>query len=46
MGGLVKRYVQRGEAMHMLRKGQVEECKKGESVKQAGFVHRVLTRAA
>ena len=34
------------EAIHMLRKGQVDECKRGESVKQANFVHQMLTLAA
>jgi len=34
------------EAMHMLRKGQVEACKRGNPVSQAQFVHRLLTLAA
>ena len=34
------------EAMHMLRKGQVSECKRGDAVGQAQFVHRLLTQAA
>jgi len=34
------------EAMHMLRKGQVETCGSGDSVGQARFVHQVLTLAA
>ena len=31
------------EAMHMLRKGQVSECKRGDAVEQAQFVHSLLT---
>jgi IS6 family transposase len=34
------------EAMHMVRKGQVSECKRGDAVGQAQFVHRLLTQAA
>ena len=34
------------EAMHMLRKGQVEGCARGDVVGQAQFVHRVLALAA
>jgi transposase-like protein len=34
------------EAMHMLRKGQVEGCALGDVVGQAQFVHRVLALAA
>ena len=34
------------EAMHMLRKGQVTECARGNVLAQAEFVHRVLTVAA
>ena len=34
------------EAMHMVRKGQVSECKRGDAVAQAQFVHQLLTQAA
>ena len=34
------------EAMHMLRKGQVSECKRGDAAGQAQFVHSLLTQAA
>jgi transposase, IS6 family len=33
------------EAMHMLRKGQVSACKRGDAVRQAQFVHGLLTQA-
>ena len=31
------------EAMHMLRKGQVQGCERGDAVGQALFVHQVLS---
>ena len=34
------------EAMHMVRKAQVSECKRGDAAGQAQFVHRLLTQAA
>ena len=34
------------EAMHMLRKGQVRECKRGDAVGQAQFVDSLLIAAA
>ncbi|SRR5579871_491749 len=34
------------EAMHMLRKGQVEGCARGDGVSQAEFVHRLLMLTA
>ena len=34
------------EAMHMLRKGQVAGCARGDVVGQAQFVHRVLALVA
>jgi transposase, IS6 family len=34
------------ETMHMLRKGQVSECKRGDAAGQAQFVHRLLILAA
>ena len=34
------------EARHMLRKGQVRECKRGDAAGQAEFVHLLLTQAA
>src|ERR1041385_6945500 len=34
------------EAMHMVRKGQVSEGKRGDAVAQAQFVHQLLTQAA
>jgi transposase, IS6 family len=33
------------EAMHMLRKGQVDGCRRGDPVAQAQFAHSLLTRA-
>lgn len=30
------------EAVHMLRKGQVDGCERGDAVAQAVFVHRLL----
>jgi transposase, IS6 family len=34
------------EALHMLRKGQVGECQRGDTVSQAQFVHSLLIAAA
>jgi transposase-like protein len=34
------------EAIHMLRKGQVEDCRRGDAAAQAQFAHALLTRAA
>jgi transposase-like protein len=34
------------EAMHMLRKGQVSECQRGDAAGQAQFAHSLLIKAA
>jgi transposase-like protein len=34
------------EAMHMVRKGQISECKRGDAAGQAQFIHALLVEAA